>query len=437
MGKTLKKRKHLDRIDSLISSMDKMFVNAVSFQYLKTKSDLLLQMGKIESALEVFDKVPIVSTGVIELLIRKLFKKTTPHFSVPISRFCTKDSNEYKSAQLANADIHLKQNDKDEYIKCHTNLVKMKESKETLSMLGDASAKMGLLSKAIKAYLRALDIDPLCEALAIKIGSIYMDTQETDKAVHIFSQYLKRAPQSNLVKMKLFNLYSVLECDKDALRMLKSITRNQDGGESLDRETHVKLLLATADIYHRKGQYEKAKDCLLQAKAILKKTDTNNLIKLHLKEDGKTMATILSKLSDCQVHLGSIQLAIESIQSALQFHPKYARYSCQLATYLYKDKQYDQCILQCEENCSDSEEAMLLILASLTIKAEFDTAMKKCADCYKRHKDYAQVLCKYIVLLQNTGDIAQVDNIFNYLKKREAEGNLSVGQNMCMVSHYN
>jgi len=338
---------------------------------------------------------------------------------------------------LAKADIYLKQNDKDEYIKCHTNLVKMNESKETFSMLGDASAKMGLLSKAIKAYIQAFDIDPLNEDLAIKIGSIYTDTQETDKAVHIFSQYLKRAPQSNRVKMKLINLYSVLECDKDALRMLKSLTRNQDGGESLDRETHGQLLLATANIYHGKGQYEKARDCLLQAKTIFKTTEASNLTGLRLKEDGKTMATILSKLSDCQVHLGSIQLAIESIQSALQFHPKCASYSFQLATYLYKDKQYDQCILQCEEKCTDSEEAVLLILASLTRKAEFETALKKCAACYRRHKDYARVLCKYIVLLQKTGDIAQVHNIFNDLKKREPEGNISVGQNMCMVSHYN
>jgi len=61
MGKTLKRRKHLDRMENLISRMDKIFANAVSFQYLKTKSDLLSQIGKIESALEVFDKVPIVS----------------------------------------------------------------------------------------------------------------------------------------------------------------------------------------------------------------------------------------------------------------------------------------------------------------------------------------------------------------------------------------
>ena len=326
---------------------------------------------------------------------------------------------------MAKADIYLKQNDKSEYIKCFRRLSDMNESAETLAMLGDACVKIGVPS-AMKAYNRALDYDPLNEDLVLKIGSIHIDTNKMDKAVNIFTRYLKRAPQSITVKMKLIHLYSILEYDKEALHMLQSFANKQEEGQSLDREAYVQLLIATADIYCRKEQYKKARDCLMQGIDMLEN--------MQPKQERKTIAMILSKLADCHSYLGSIQLAVESIQSALQIHPKCQRYCFQLTTFLYQNKQYDECILKCEEHYAHSEETMLLITDSLMKKTEYEIALKKCAACYKKHKNYYRLICKYIMLLQKMGDISSVKAIYNDMKTLELEGITNEGQHMCTVS---
>ena len=60
-GKILKKQERVDCMDDLVALMDKIFTGTNIFACLKAKSDLLLEMGNVENALELFDNIPTVS----------------------------------------------------------------------------------------------------------------------------------------------------------------------------------------------------------------------------------------------------------------------------------------------------------------------------------------------------------------------------------------
>lgn len=428
-SKVLKKQNRTDSINDLLPLMDQIFISPMVFACLKAKSDLLLEIGDMDKALNLFNIIPKVSHWVISSCHSNLCL-LTPCSCHYIFVLC-KASGDYESGQFAKADIYLKHNYRSEYIECYRNVSLVNESLETLSMLGDACVKMAN-PLALKAYRRALDFDPLNEDLVLKISSIHINAGDTDNAVHILSRYLKRAPQSNKVKIELINLYSILEYDKEALLMLQSCTYNQEEVKTLDRDAYVQILIATADIYCRKRQYEKARDCLIQGIDILSKSQP--------KQKGKILATVLSKLADCHAHLGYIQLAVGSIRSALQIHPKGQSYYLQLAKLFYKDNQYNKCILICEEhfihneeNYIHNEETMLLMIDSFMKKSELETALKKCAAAYGKHKNYSRLLCKYIILLQKMGEISQVNKIYDDLETLELEGNVNDGQQMCTV----
>eukprot|EP00979_Chaetoceros_neogracilis_P005224 scaffold919_cov265-Chaetoceros_neogracile.AAC.25 len=197
-SKVLKKQNRTDSINDLLPLMDQIFISPMVFACLKAKSDLLLEIGDMEKALNLFNIIP-------------------------------KASGDYESGQFAKADIYLKHNYRSEYIECYRNVSLVNESLETLSMLGDACVKMAN-PLALKAYRRALDFDPLNEDLVLKISSIHINAGDTDNAVHILSRYLKRAPQSNKVKIKLINLYKICE-DVQAMqrfRKLLSLFGNSD-----------------------------------------------------------------------------------------------------------------------------------------------------------------------------------------------------------------
>jgi tetratricopeptide (TPR) repeat protein len=60
--------------------------------------------------------------------------------------------------------------------------------------------------KAIFAFERALEIDPIAPSVAYNIGLIYRDRRETEKAIHWFQQAVKHDPR-----------------DKDALSLLRRL----------------------------------------------------------------------------------------------------------------------------------------------------------------------------------------------------------------------
>ena len=60
--------------------------------------------------------------------------------------------------------------------------------------------------KAIFAFERALEIDPIAPSVAYNIGLIYRDRRETDKAIHWFHQAVRHDPR-----------------DKDALSLLRRL----------------------------------------------------------------------------------------------------------------------------------------------------------------------------------------------------------------------
>jgi tetratricopeptide (TPR) repeat protein len=60
--------------------------------------------------------------------------------------------------------------------------------------------------KAIFAFERALEIDPIAPSVAYNIGLVYRDRKETEKAIHWFHQAVNHDPR-----------------DKDALRLLRRL----------------------------------------------------------------------------------------------------------------------------------------------------------------------------------------------------------------------
>ena len=60
--------------------------------------------------------------------------------------------------------------------------------------------------KAIFAFERALEIDPIAPSVAYNIGIIYRDRRETDKAIHWFHQAVRHDPK-----------------DKDAISLLRRL----------------------------------------------------------------------------------------------------------------------------------------------------------------------------------------------------------------------
>lgn len=65
--------------------------------------------------------------------------------------------------------------------------------------------------KAIRAFKRALDIDPQATSVAYNIGLIYRDRDETKKAIHWFREAVKADPR-----------------DQDARRILARLTAEEE-----------------------------------------------------------------------------------------------------------------------------------------------------------------------------------------------------------------
>lgn len=65
--------------------------------------------------------------------------------------------------------------------------------------------------KAISAFKRALDIDPVAYSVAYNLGLVYRDRQETETAKHWFQQALKHNPNDRSARYLLNKLETAKE----------------------------------------------------------------------------------------------------------------------------------------------------------------------------------------------------------------------------------
>lgn len=220
---------------------------------------------------------------------------------------------------------------------------------QRLAILGALYEETGDSAKALKAYTRALAVNPRHIDLRLKMIRVLQSQGELDKAIAEYEALIRAAPNN---PQFVFEQCEALMQRGDRARALKLLTELEARGQS-DEE----VLSRLADFYGRIGENDRSLKVLTRLSGI-GTNDPGHLVDLGDRyfQDGNTALAVstwrrilttitpraraLAALGEVYLEHDMLQEALTSFREAVQLEPQTVVYKKQLAGALERAKSY-------------------------------------------------------------------------------------------------
>ena len=201
-----------------------------NLELLLIKTDLIKRTIGIDKAKDFLENQALLNDDVSTELQASLADLIYEMYGLDecLEFIALKDFNEQKSVKLMITQV--------KYLLIAGDNINAKESLEKAlhtypdnaevnSQMGDYYRFQGNLDQAIEHYLRAINLEPLCEKYFINLFEIYNDQRDSESAVETLRSGMKAIPYSIALPIRLAKYFLQHGLDEKASEMIESILR--------------------------------------------------------------------------------------------------------------------------------------------------------------------------------------------------------------------
>eukprot|EP00939_MAST-03C_sp_MAST-3C-sp1_P002504 g2504.t1 len=378
----------------------------------------------------------------------------------------TDTSEGWIQATIVKADIYLlHRRDKKGYKRCFETIASRLKSKRGFVLLGDSYLKIQEPLQAIRAYERALKIEPGDVSLSIMIGDALKTTHNYQGAIDYFERALSNSLVTGGRKMEirlaLAKLNAKLGRWSDAKEVLRAALESRRGEPPSSPESKarggssgvntmaddVQILMINADVHFGSGDDAEAMELLCRARAL----QTKLLDSLGPNSSGaaplrKTAADICCKLGGRLVDFDGGKSAKEQNERALELFRNALDHDDtheDALLNLAKMQLYRGEIEKCEKSCNAllridpaHKDASVLLADALSMKTDATPALYHFTQLLKKRPDNFDVLARVISLLWRQGKLKDAKCLLERAKQSSHGALHSAGFHYCQGLYY-